>query len=112
MWDYDPPPKFHMVAYVSLVMIPYIDDVLILIVGMIGGRIQGLNVPIGSEIFHVSYASCFMENIGKTMIYTLDLLFPYEVSHWHLMSTWEENFMEGLIGRHLAYGEIIILGDT
>ena len=58
MWDYDPPPVLHMVAYVSLIMIPYIDDVLIIIVGMIGGMMHGLNVPIGSEILHIYYASC------------------------------------------------------
>ena len=81
MWDYDPPPLFHMTAYVSLIMIPYIDDFLIIIVGMIVGRMQGLNVPIGSEILHVSYDLFFRENIGKTMISTLDLLLPYEVSH-------------------------------
>ena len=112
MWDYDPPPVLHMATYVSLVMIPYIDDVLILIMGMIGGRMQGLNVSLGSEILHVSYASCFMENIGKTMIATLDILFPYEVSHWHLMSTWEENFMEGLIGRHLVHEESLSHGGV
>lgn len=61
---------------------------------------QGLNVPFGSEILHLSYASCFRENIGQTMIATLGLLFPYEMSHWHIMSTWEEHFMDGLIGRH------------
>ena len=81
IWDFDPPPVLHMKAYVSLVMTPYIDDVLILIVGMIGGRMQGFNVPIGSEILHVTYASFFREDIGKTMIATLDILFPYEASH-------------------------------
>ena len=57
MWDYDPPPLLYMTAYVYLVLIPYIDDVLILIVGMVGGRMQGLNMAIGSEMLHVSYAS-------------------------------------------------------
>ena len=37
------------------------------------------------------------------MIATMDLLLPYEMIHLHHMSTWEENCMEGLIGRHLAY---------
>ena len=112
MWDYDPPPILHMESYVSLVLIPYINDVLIIILGMIGGRMQGFNIPIRRDILHVSYASCFKENIGQTMIATLDLFLPYEVSHLHLMSTWEDNFMEGLIGRHLVYEEILSHGGV
>ena len=64
-----------MTAYVHLVLIPYIDDVLILFMGMIGGRMEGLNVPFGREFIHVSYASCFRENIGKTMTSSLGLFF-------------------------------------
>ena len=64
---------------------------------------QVLDVPFGREILHVSYASCFRENIGKTMIASLDLLLPCGMSHFHLMRTWEEHVMEGLIGRHLDY---------
>ena len=45
------------------------------------------------------------------MVATLDLLFPYGMSHlvnlstWemHLMSTWEENLRDGLIGGHLVH---------
>ena len=103
MWDYDPPLVLHMEAYVSLVMIPYIDDALIIIVGMIGGRMQGLNVPIGSDILHVSYASFSKENIWKTMISTLDLLSPYRMIHFVNLSPWEEHFMDGLIGGHSVH---------
>ena len=112
IWDYDPPPLLHMAAYVSLVLIPYIDDVFILIIGMNEGRMQGLNMPFGRDILHVSYSSCFMEKIGQTMIATLDLFLPYEMSHLHLMSTWEEHFMEGWIGRKLAYEEILSHGGV
>ena len=104
MWDYDNPTLLHMETYIYLVLIPYIDDVIILIVGMIGGRMGGLNMPIEREILHVSYASCFREDIGRTTISSLGLFLPCGMSHLHLMRTWEENFMEGWIGRHLAYG--------
>ena len=43
---------------------------------------------------------------------TLDILFPYEVSHWHLMSTWEEHFMEGFIGAHLVHEERLSHGGV
>ena len=64
-------------------------------------------MPFGREILHVSYASCFRENIGQTMIISLDLFLPCGMRHLHLMRTWEENFMEGWIGRHLAYEGIL-----
>ena len=105
MLEYDPPPLLHITTFVSLVLIPYIDDVLILIMGMNGGRMGGVNMPFGRDIIHVSYATFFRENIGKTMIASLDVLLPCGMRHLHLMRTWEENFMEGLIGRHLAYEE-------
>ena len=46
------------------------------------------------------------------MIATLDLFLPYEMSHLHLMSTWEEHFMKGWIGRHLAYEGILSHGSV
>ena len=103
MWDYDPPPFLHIYVYMYLVLIPYIDDVLNIFMGMIGGRMGGLNVPYGREIIHVHYATCFRENLGQTMISTLDLLLPCGMIHLHLMRTWEEHVMEGWIGRHMAY---------
>jgi len=113
MWDYDPPPLLHMEDYIYLVLIPYIDDVLIHFMGMIGGGMKVLDVPFWRYIVHVSYASCFRENIGKTMIASLGLLLPCGTSHFHLMRTVrEENFMEGLIGRHLVYEERLSHGGV
>ena len=70
----------------------------------------GLSIPFGRETLHVSYATFSRENIGKTMIASLDLLLPCGMSHLHLMSTWEEHFMEGWIGRHLDYEGILSHG--
>ena len=64
MWDYDPPPFFHIVVYMYRGLIPYIDDVVIIFMGMNGGRMEGLDVPFGREILDVYYASFFMDNIG------------------------------------------------
>ena len=48
MWDYDPPPLLHLIVYVSLVLIPYVDDVLISVGDMIGGMTHWLDVSIGN----------------------------------------------------------------
>ena len=99
MWDYDPPPFFHIVVYMYLVLIPYIDDVLILIMGMNGGRMGGLIMPFGRDTLHFYYATCFRENIGQTMFVSFELLSPYGMDYLHLMRTLEEKFMEGWINQ-------------
>ena len=106
IWDYDPHPFLHIFVYMYLVLIPYIDDVLILFMGMIGGRMGGLEVPYGREIIHVHYATCFRNNIGKTMFVSLELLSPCGMNYLHLIRILEEKFMEE-IGRHLAYEGIL-----
>ena len=57
-----------------VVLIPYIDDVLVLFMEMYGGRMGGMYVPYGMGILHVSYATCFRENIGKAMFVSFELL--------------------------------------
>ena len=82
-----------MVVYVTLVLTPYIDDVLILFMGVIGGSMEGLDVPFGREILHGYYVSYFWESIRPSMIATLGLLFPYGMSHLGNLSTWEVPLM-------------------
>ena len=98
MWDYDPPPLLHLIVYVSLVLIPYVDGVLIIAGDMIGGVTHWLDVSIGDETSHIS--SCFKGIMGNYMATTIHHLFPYEGSHmielclWDKPLTWEEFFYE------------------
>ena len=95
MWDYDPPPYAQIYVCMYVVLIPYIDDVLVIFMGMYGGRMGGMYVPYGMEILHVYYATCFRENIGPAMFVSFELLSPYGMDYLHLMRTLEEQFMEG-----------------
>ena len=95
-----------------LVLMPYIDDVLIFFMGMIGGSMEGLDVPFGREILHVHFDTCFREEIGQAMMVSLDLLLPCGMSHLHLMRTWEEHVMAGWIGRQLAYEGMLSHGGV
>ena len=73
----------------------------------------GMYVPYRMEIFHVHYATCFKENIGKTMFFSFELLSPSGMDYLHLMRTLEEQFMEGWICEHLAYeGSLSHVGVT
>jgi len=87
-----------MVASMTLIVIPYVDDVLIIVGNLIGGLTHWLYVSIGNETSHTS--SCFKGSIGNYMAATLYHLFPYEGSHmidlclWEEPLTWEEFFYE------------------
>ena len=69
MWDYEPPPHAQIFVCVYVVVLPYIDDILVLFMGMYGGRMGSLHVPHGMETLYVPYATCFRESIGSTMFF-------------------------------------------
>ena len=79
-------------------LLPYIDDVLILMGSFVGRMAQELEVSIGSMILHTSYVAYFRRNNGQTMISTLHLLSSYGRSHLENLSSWERHFMDVLIG--------------
>ena len=82
-----------MAVNITLTMIPYVDDVLIIVVGMVGDTTHGVDFLIRDDILHISYALYFRDNIGPSMIATLDLLFPYAMSHLGNLSTWKVPLM-------------------
>ena len=102
MCDYDPPPCAHISICLYLVLIPYIDDVLVLFMGMNGGRREGMHVPYGMTTLPVLSFLYFMGGIGQTMVVSCDSLFPYGWSCLHLMRTLLGQVMDGWIGDHLA----------
>ena len=80
-----------MAASMTLIVIPYVDDVLIIVGDMIGGMTHWLDVSIGNETSHTY--SCFRRIMGHYMAATIYHLFPYEVSHKIDLSLWEKPFM-------------------
>ena len=103
MWDYDPPPHAQIYVFVYVVFLPYIDDILVLFMGLYGGRMGSMYVPHGMETLHVPYATCFRESIGSSMFVSYEFLTPCGMDYAHIIMTLEEQFMEGWIGEHLAY---------
>ena len=71
-----------------------------------------MHVPNGLQILHVSYPTCFREDIGQAMFVSFELLSPCGMDYLHLMRTLEEKYMEGWIGEHLAYGESLSYYDV
>ena len=69
------------------------------------GRIY---VSHGVETLYVPHATCFRESIGSAMFVSFEFLTPYGTEYVHLMMTLEEQFMEGWIAEHLAYGGSLV----
>ena len=103
LWDYDPPPYAQLSLCMYIVLIPYIDDVLVLFMGMNGGRRGGMHVPYGMTTLHVLSVLYFREGIGQTMVVSCDSLFPYGRSCLHLMRTLLGQVTDGWFGDNLAY---------
>ena len=103
MWDYDPPPCTHSFVCLYIVLIHYMDDVLVLFMGMDGGRREGMHVLYGMTTLPILYVLYFREGIGKTMVVSCDSLFLYGRSCLHLMRTLLGQVMDGWVGDHLAY---------
>ena len=111
MWDYDPPPHAKISICLFVILFPYIDDILVLFMGMYGGRMGSIYVPHGMETLYVPHSTCFRESIGSTMFVACDFLTPCGMDFSHLILTLEEQFMESWIGEHIAYDESLIFDD-
>ena len=84
-------------------LIPYIDDVLVLFMGMNGGRREGMHVPYEMNTLPVISVLYFREGFGKTIVVSCDSLFLYGRICLHLMRTLLGKVMDGWFGDHLAY---------
>ena len=111
MWELDPPPHAQ-ISVCLYVLLSYIDDVIVLFMGMFGVRMRNICVPYGMETLYVPYDTCFRESIGAKMFVSYDFLTPCGMDFSHLILTLGEQFMEGWIGEHLAYDESLILDDV
>ena len=112
MLDFDPPPQAQISVCIYVILIPYLDAIVMLFMGLYGGRMGILYVPHGMETLYVPHATCFIESIGSTMFISIELLTPCGMDFAHLMMTLEEKFMEGWIGEHVACEESLILDDV
>ena len=111
IWDYDPPTHVPIYVYVFVVLLPYMDDVLILFLELYGGRIGGMCVPHGMEALFACLAIYFMESRGSAMFVSMAFLTPSGMDHEHLIMILERQLMGGWIGEHSTYLERLIFDD-
>ena len=112
IWDYYPPPHAPIFVHVFIVLFPYMDDVLVLFLGLYGGRIGGMCVPHGMEALFLCFATYFMESRCSAMFVSMAFLTPYGMDHEHLIMILERQLMGGWIGEHSAYSKSLIFDDV
>ena len=111
MWDHEPPLHAQISICIYVIMLPYLDDIVVLFMGLYAGRMGSLYVPHGMENLYVPYATCFTESIGLAMFVSVEFLTPCGIDYVHLIMNLEEKFMEYWIVDHLAYGRILTHDD-
>ena len=57
MWEFDPPLQGKISVCIYVVFLPYLDDIVVLFMGLYGGRMGSLYVPHGMETLYVPYAT-------------------------------------------------------
>ena len=93
----------HFSVHVFVVLFPYMDDVLVLFLGLYGGRIGGMCVPHGMETLFVCFATYFKESRGSSMFVSVAFLTLCGMDYEHLIMIFERQLMGGRIGEHSAY---------
>ena len=100
--DHCPSPLLHMEASMTLIMIPYAEDVLTFVRNVVGGETHFLDVFLGEESPYFFCTTCSkgsMRNYMATItyhlfLYNMDHMFGWSTWSMLLMSHWEEPFYE------------------
>ena len=90
MWDCDPPPHLQISVCLYVILLPYIDDILVLFMGMYGKRVSSLHVPHGMELYPVLHDTCFRCDIGSPMHISVEFYTPEGADYEPIMLALEE----------------------
>ena len=87
MWDFDPPPQAQIYVCIYVVFLPYLDDIVVLFMGLYGGRMGSLYVTHGMKLLYVPHATCFKGRISPSMLISVEFFTPCGMDYVHLMMT-------------------------
>ena len=111
MWDFDPHPQAQISVCIYVVLLPYLDDIVVLFMGLYGGRMGSLYVPHGMELLPVPHDTCFILSIAPAMLTSVEFFTPGGMDYAHLMLALEEQFLMYWLDEHLASDEDMIIDD-
>ena len=88
--DCDPPPHVKISVCLYVILLPYIDDILVLFMGMYGQRVSSVHVPHGMELYPVLHDTCFRCDIASPMFISIELYTPKGADYAPIMLEMEE----------------------
>ena len=112
MWDFDPPPQVKISVCIYVVLLPYLDDIVVLFMGLYGQKMGNLYVPHGLELLPLLHDTCLRCSIASTMFISVEFFTPKGMDYAHIMLALEEQFMMHWLVEHLAYDEDLIFDDA
>ena len=112
MWGQDPPPYAQLSVCLYVLLLPYLDDIVVLFMGLYGKRVGSVYVPQGLELSPMFHETCFRYSTIPNMFISIDFFSPSGMDHVHAILTLEEQFMGDWLIENLAYDGDLILDDT
>ena len=112
MGNSDPPPQVQISVCIYVVLLPYLDDIVVLFMGLYGQRMSIFYVPRGLELLPVLHDTCFRCSFASTMFISVEFFTPEGIDYAHIMLALEEQYMMHWLVEHLAYNEDLILDDA
>ena len=92
-----------------VILLPYIDDILVLFMGMYGQRISSVHVPHGMELYLVLHDTCFRCDIASPMFISVEFYTPEVADYEPILLALEEKFLMYWLSEHLIHDESLIL---
>ena len=92
-----------------VILLPYIDDILVLFMGMYGKRVSTVHVPHGMNFYPVLHGTCCRCGIGSPMFISVEFYTFEGADYAPIMLSMEEQFLMYWLGEHLIHDESLIL---
>ena len=93
MWDFDPPPQARISVCIYVVLLPYLDDIVVLFMVLYGVRMGSLYLAHGLKVLPIPHATCFRWSISLAMFISVEFFTAGGMDYAHLMLTLQEQFM-------------------
>ena len=111
MWGQDPPPYAQLAVCLYVLLLPYLDDIVVLFMELHGQEVGSVFVPHGLELSPMLHNTCFRCNAAPNMFISVEFFSLGGMDHVHAILTLEEQFMGDWLIEHLTYDGDWNLGD-
>ena len=109
MSDFHPPPQAQIFVCMYVVLLPYLDDIVVLFMGLYGQKMGSLYVPYGLKLLPVLHDTCFRCSIASTMFISVEFYTPKGMDYAPIMLALEEKFLMYWLDENLTHDENLIL---